>query len=415
MATKLAQKQAEKTEKANRLAAFFESKKTPEGLVMTKAETEKVQADNAELDALSIEVKGLYDLDAIEAKNLQRIEEQNTVPRPGGYSVKGTANPYAKGGDGAILVPSRRLGDLYLDSKGYKERGSNKQFECAVPDFETKTLFSTTAGWDPFVERLGRVAMSPQQLPRIVDAFALGTTTQHSIKFMLETTYTNAAAGTLEGGSYPESALKLTEQLMPVVKVGNFLPVTDEQLQDEDGARDYLNNRLTLMVRQALDQGLVSGSGTIPQLTGIANISGIQSFAKAGGDATTDAILKAMVLVQTVGFCEPTAALLHPTDWMNVRLLKTADGLYIWGHPSQAGPASIWGLPVITSTYFSVGTGYVGDWLGNFMLFMRRGIEFATTNSHASFFQTGMQAIRADLRCALACFRATAVCQFSGL
>ena len=420
MASALEKKQAEVTEKANRLKEFFESKKKPEGFVMNKAETEKVQEWNKELDALSTEVKNLTDLDAIEQKNLERIQEQGRVTRPGGYSggqmdVKtGRINTAGMGHDGASL-DRRQWGDIFTESKAYKERGNRTNVKFVDDTIETKTLFSTTAGWDPFVTRLSRVALSPQQQPKLIDAFPMGTTTQHSIKYMLETTYTNSTAGTSEGSLFPESALALTEELVPVVKIAGFLPVTDEQLADEMQSRDYLNSRLEFQLRATLDSQLINGNGTAPQLTGLANISGISTQAQQSGEAIMDTLLRAQTKVRTVGFCEPSANLMNPNDWMLIQLLKTADGLYIWGHPATGGPSTMWGLPVITSTFITAGTAYVGDLVGNTMLFMRQGMEMETSNSHSDFFQRGQLAIRVLLRCALVCFRSAAICQCTGL
>ena len=420
MATKLEQKQAEKTEKVNRMAKFFEEKKTPEGFNMTKAETEQVQSWNKELEELSVEVKSLHDMDEIERKNLERIKELNTLERPGGVSFKGGIDPRGMGNDGAALMGHRpRLGDIFTKSKGYKERKGNT-FSASDTGVEMKTLFSTTNGWDPFVTRLPRVALSPQQAPKIVDAFPVGTTNQHSIKFMLETTYTNAAAEAVEGALYAESALKLTEQIQAVVKLATFLPVTDEQLEDEEQARDYLNNRLELMLRQRLDSQLANGDGSGANLLGLANISGINTLTLGTSpslptDSAMDLILRSIVKVQTVGFADPSAILMNPTDWMNIQLLRTADGLYIWGHPSSDGPKTMWGVPVVASTYITAGTGYVADFIAHTMLFWRRGIEFLVSNSHSDYFARGQQAIRADARCSLVCFRPTAITKFSGI
>ena len=49
------------------------------------------------------------------------------------------------------------------------------------------------------------------------------------------------------------------------------------------------------------------------------------------------------------------------------------------------------------------------------MLFMRRGMDVQVTNSHASFFITGKQAIRADIRAVMVHFRPKAFGTVTGL
>ena len=75
----------------------------------------------------------------------------------------------------------------------------------------------------------------------------------------------------------------------------------------------------------------------------------------------------------------------------------------------------MWGVPVVASTYITAGTGYVADFIAHTMLFWRRGIEFLVSNSHSDYFARGQQAIRADARCSLVCFRPTAITKFSGI
>ncbi len=229
-----------------------------------------------------------------------------------------------------------------------------------------------------------------------------------------QTTITNNAAEVLEGGSCGESALALTEQTSTVRKVSTFLPVTDETFEDEARAESYVNNRLPFMLRQRLDGQILVGNGTAPNLRGVNNVVGIQTQAK-GADPTPDAVYKAIVLVRTTGQAMPDAFVVNPLDWQDVRLLRTVDGIYIWGNPSEAGPERIWGLQVAQAQAQTQNTGVVGDF-GNFSeLAVRRGVEVKVSDSHSTYFVEGKQAIRADLRAALIFYRPTAFCTVTGI
>jgi HK97 family phage major capsid protein len=231
---------------------------------------------------------------------------------------------------------------------------------------------------------------------------------------MEETTFVNNAAEIGEGELYPESALGLEDKSAPVRKIGTWIPITDETLEDVPRARGYLNNRLPFMVRQRLDGQLLNGSGSGSNLRGLLNTTGIQTQAKSG-DPTPDAVYKAMTKIKVNGLAMPNATVWNPTDWQNVRLLRTTDGIYIWGAPSEPGPARIWGLPVVEAFGVTVGTAVVGDFANFAELAVKRGIDVQISNSHNDFFVRGKQAVRADIRAAFVVYRPAAFATVTGL
>ncbi len=166
---------------------------------------------------------------------------------------------------------------------------------------------------------------------------------------MEETTFGNAAVEKAEAAVYPEATLALTEKSQSVQKIAVFLPVTDEQLEDEEQAEGYVNDRLAFMLQQRLDLQVLRGDGSAPNLLGTNNVTGIQTQAK-GTDPTPDAFYKLFRKIRSDGFAEPSVVFVHPNDWESIRLLRTADGVYIWGSPSEPGTERIWGVRVVQTT-----------------------------------------------------------------
>lgn len=336
--------------------------------------------------------------------------------------LAGTEEPAGEKGDEGAGRKGRRLelktlGELFTESEAYKQKkgrtGNGPEAYIDVDLTEVKTLFQTSAGWEPEVVRTGRLVDLATRPLQVVDLIPSTTTGQSAIKYMEETTFTNAAAETAEGGTYPEAALALTEKLSPVEKIAVWLPMTDEQLEDVPQARGYVNNRLPFMIRQRLDGQIVSGNGTTPNLRGMLNIVGIQTQAK-GSDPTPDAVYKAMVKVMVTGQAFPNAYITNPLDWSDIRLLRTADGIYIWGSPSEAGPERIWGLNVALAQAMTENTSAVVD-TSFTELSVRRGINLQVSNSHADFFINGKQAVRADMRVAFVVYRPAAICSVTGI
>lgn len=308
---------------------------------------------------------------------------------------------------------TKSIGDLFVESKAFKQRQGGNGPVATLP-MNLKTLLTTTAGWAPEILRNDRLVEFATRPIQVADMIPQTTTNQAGVQYMEETTFTNAAAEAAEGGTYAESALAYTERLTPVQKIATFIPVTDEQLEDIPRMRGVLDNRLPFFIRQRLDQQLLTGNGTAPNLRGLLNIVGIQTQAK-GADTGPDAIYKAMVKVQTgTGQSQPNLIVMNPGDWQNIRLLRTADGIYIWGNPSDTGPQRMWGLTVALAQAETLGTAIVAD--TSFLeLAVRSGLDVQVSNSHSTFFVEGKQAIRADIRCAFVVYRPTAVATVTGL
>ena len=327
------------------------------------------------------------------------------------------ADGHETGGETSARSGAKSLGDLFVESKAYTGRvpggnGAVDTLDLGAP--ELKTLMETSAGWAPESVRTGRLVEFATRPIQVIDIIPMGATGQAAVVYMEETTFTNNAAETAEGGAYGEAAFALTEQTSAVRKIAVWLPITDEQLEDEPQVRGYVNNRLPFMLRQRLDLQLLVGDGTPPNLSGIHDRVGIQTQAK-GADPTPDAVYKAMTKVRVTGQAMPNAYITHPNDWQDIRLLRTSDGIYIWGSPSEAGPERIWGLQVVQAQAETENTGLVGDFANHCEFAMRRGVEIQVSNSHSDYFVKGKQAVRADLRGAFQVFRPSAFATVTGI
>ncbi len=372
-----------------------------------------ILADNSAMNDLQDELKGFRDADLV----AQELEQKQNIMHPMGASDErrqqawGQQQPPAYKGIGQLLTE-------HVEFKGAP--GSKKHFSIEFPDYGLgdimgrKTLFQTSAGWPPESVRSGVVVPGVTRPIQVMDIIPSGTIGQAVAKYMEETTRTHAAAEKAEGTTYAESTFALTERTQTVEKITDSIPVTDEQLEDEDMAQSYLNGRIDFGVRQRLDLQVVQGDGNTPNLLGILNKPSIQTQAK-GSDNVPDTIYKLMTKLRLVGRVTPTHTLMHPNDWQDIRLLQTADGIYIWGNPSEAGPERLWGLPVVQADSLDENTGIVGSFEAAWIqLLERRGllVEMGFTGSQ---FVEGKQTIRASMRTVLVIYRAPAFGTATGI
>jgi len=403
------QEQARELEqKRGELAQVFEKHRREDGTYdMPPDVLADARGRNEELNTLTKAWEEATEAERFAKRNEEELERLSKAARPA--FAGGAASRRAGPGE-----ERKSVGTLIMESRAITEYRGGGMGPMAAIDVDLKTLMSTSAGWDPEDTRTGKVLLSAQQQPRVIDLVPKTTTQQSTVLYMEETTFTNNAAEAAEAGTYGESALAYTEKSSEVRKIAVSIPMTDEMLEDTPRLADLIDNRLRFMLMKRLDSQILVGNGTAPNLRGVNNLSGINTQAK-GTDPVFDAVYKGMVLIQTTAFVDPDGIVMHPADWQDIRLTRTSTGEYIYGNPWEETIPRLFGLPVVITTHQTQNTAVVGAWQMHSELSMRRGIEVQISNSHSTFFVEGKQMLRADLRCALIFDRATAFCTVTGV
>lgn len=266
----------------------------------------------------------------------------------------------------------------------------------------------------------------------VADLLLQGTTDAGSIKYLQETTNTNAASSVAEGAEKPESTITFTEVTESVRKIATTLPISDEMLEDEPQLRAYIDGRLREFIMHTEEAQLLNGNGVSPDLNGLLNRSGVQTATRsalgvltgetAGSTTLGNALYRAITEIRVDAKAEPSGIIVHPTNWAAMRLEKDASDQYLGGGPMigaygnglMAGE-TYWGLPVAVTSAIAENTALVGAFSTMAQVFYRNGLTIDATNSHASEFTSNITRLRAERRLALAVYRPEAFFKITAL
>jgi HK97 family phage major capsid protein len=263
----------------------------------------------------------------------------------------------------------------------------------------------TSAGAFVFPDIQSEWVGLPRRPLTLAGLVTVGTTNSDTVEWVEQDTRTNNAAETAEAtatgdgsGAAPESATTFVVRNTVTEDITHFIPATRRAIADAEQLQTIINSEVGDGVRERLDTQMASGDGSSPNLRGIYNTSGILTRA-LGTDSRSDAVHKSITQIR-LGFFEPTAVGIHPTDYQSIRLEKDANGNYIYGPPSQAGPPTIWGLTPVVSPVFTQGTPIVGNYAMGATLWLREDLMVALSDQHSDYFVRRMVAVLGVLRAA---------------
>lgn len=324
-------------------------------------------------------------LDALDVK-MQRVGDKGEKPKSFAEQLKGK------------IVET--LGDK---KDGRKLRGKNFDFETKVDDMTQANSFESTVVVP--VDYLPGIVYNPERTVRLRDLIGQGVTDSNTVSYIREYAQTlDNADVTTEGSEYKQGDVDLKRIDSVVIKITNYIIVSEEMLEDVNGLTSYLMARLPDKLKNEEDDQILNHA-----------TYGLLALCTAYSDNLADSDISYIDIL--VDACRqvvddeyrPTAIVLHPTDVTTLKLTKDDNGQYIFPWVFQNGNVVLDGVPVVVTTAITQGTFMVGDFKRGAMIFDRRqlAVEFANTNEDN--FIKGMVTVRCSERIAICVIRPAAI------
>lgn len=348
--------------------------------------------------------------------------------------------------DGANVVGAgsyKSIGETFVSHEAFKawhgmvapggrEPSKDTQVQSPpipLPDLSInalKTLVtSNTTGAGVYTNTTGGALVQPQYLPMVSLPFRplalrdIVTVIQADsavMNYPKVTGYTNAAVEVAEAtntstGLKPESALALALGTSVAATIPHWMPITRQALADAPQLRDLINQFLMNGLAQRLEDEMISGNGTPPNMQGIHGTSGLSTQSFVTDNLTT--LRKAKTKAQiTPIFVEPSAYLMNPVDAEGLDLATDNEARFYMGGPATSNNGRLWNLPVIISHAVPSGTVYTGDFKTAVLADLMAAQMFVF-DQHSDWALRNILAILAELRAHFFLLRPAAIIEIT--
>ena len=310
--------------------------------------------------------------------------------------------------DAEIKTPGQAFTESDVFKTMVKQGGVNcspvniKSFYKADP-----LVTSITSGSLAVALRFPQIIAPPERPLRIRDLLTVQPIGTNAIDYVEETGFTINAEPVAEGEEKPKSELSFELKTEAVKTLAHWIPVSRQVLEDVSQIRAYIDQRLMYGLKRVEEDQVLYGNGVAPNLTGIMNNTGIQTYSWSNGtagDTKIDCIRRAMTLARLAEY-ELSGIVLAPQDWEDIELLKGDDNHYIWITVTEGGTNRLFRIPVVETTAMTATEALAGAFKLGAYLWDREMAVIRVSEHHNKFFIENLVCILAEERVALTVFR----------
>lgn len=259
-----------------------------------------------------------------------------------------------------------------------------------------------------------QIKYDPSRSVHIRSLLPLGSTDAQTIRFPKETAYSDGAAATAETSAFGQSDFDLAASTVNVEKIGTYMRITGEMLDDIKQLTSYLSARVPEKVLSVEDNEILNGDGSSPNLDGLFTDGAAFAagdFALAIESANEFDVLTVALNQLALSNYQADTILLNPTDLHKMILLKSTANEYLRNQIFSGLQPTINGIPVTVNTAVTAGKFLVGNLRQSSQLWIRENLAVEFSREDSDNFQKNFVTVRAMERVALTNYLPNAIVQ----
>ena len=288
------------------------------------------------------------------------------------------------------------------DFEAFKKADARGRTRIEVKNTVTNAIANT------YSERRPGIVEGAFRVFTIEDLLTKIPTSAPSIDWVRENVFTNAAAETAEGVAKPQSSITFTTGTMPVSTVAHWIKITRQLAMDNAALAAYINRRMVYGVNLRVENQLLVGNGTAPNINGLLNTGNFTAHGYTAATLTAAGLannrfdlIGASMGDSALADYPADTVILNTGDWWKMRLAKDSQGRYLLGEPGSAAVPQLFGANVVASNAMTAGSVWIGNLAQAATLWIREGVVVEMSDSDENNFQLNLITIRAERRLAL--------------
>ena len=281
---------------------------------------------------------------------------------------------------------------------------SSARFEVKADDMTMNANLVETAGMIARETIIPDYKFQPERAVHMRQLVPTGSSDAQQIRYAKETEFDSASiAMKAEGATLGQSDFTLTSKTANMEKLGTFLRITEEMMNDTPQLTSYISARVPQKVLNLEDTQILTGSGASNQIDGFATTDNHTDYA-VGGFANTisganeyDVLVTALNQLALANYQADTI-LVNPTDLHKIALLKSSQNEYLRQQLYSGLQPQVMGINIVANSAVTSDAFYVANFQQASQFWIRENLAIEFAREDSTNFRDGFVTVRVQER-----------------